>query len=310
MHCPVMLEEAVELLAVRPGGIYLDGTAGSGGHTEAILKRLGGTGRIVAMDRDAEAIRRCRERLAEWSNVVLVNRNYSEMGTALDELGIRRADGILLDLGLSSDQLASAERGFSFQHDGPLDMRMDRDSGQTAADLVNSLPEDELAALIWKWGEERFSRRIAAAIVAARPVLRTLQLANIVERAKGGRRGKIHPATQTFQALRIAVNDEFGHLERALEDGVRLLNPGGRMAVITFHSLEDRMVKTRFQAHAGKMESLQAGGERWTGEEPRVKWICKKPLTAGAEEVRLNPRARSAKLRAVERTEDEQEKKA
>ncbi len=305
-----MLEEAVELLAVRPGGIYLDGTAGSGGHTEAILKRLGGTGRVVAMDRDAEAIRRCRERLAEWSNVVLVNRNYSEMGTALDDLGIRRADGILLDLGLSSDQLASAARGFSFQQDGPLDMRMDQDRGPTAADLVNGLPEDELAALIWKWGEERNSRRIAAAIVAERPVTRTLELAGIVERAKGGRRGKIHPATQTFQALRIAVNDEFGHLEQALEEGIRRLNPGGRMAVITFHSLEDRMVKTRFQAHAGKMESLQAGGERWIGEEPRVKWICKKPLTAGAEEVRLNPRARSAKLRAVERTEDEQEKKA
>lgn len=305
-----MLDEAVELLAIRPGGIYLDGTAGSGGHTEAILKRLGGTGRVVAMDRDGEAIRRCRDRLAEWSNVVLANRNYSEMGAALDELGIRCVDGILLDLGISSDQLESPARGFSFQHDGPLDMRMDQSRGPSAADLVNSLPEKELASLIWKWGEEKDSRRIASAIVRSRPVTRTLQLAEIVERAKGGRRGKIHPATQTFQALRMAVNEELGHLERALEDGIGLLKPGGRMAVITFHSLEDRMVKTRFRAHVGRMESLQAGGARWTGERPRVRLICRKPLTAGADEVRMNPRARSAKLRAVERMEDEQEKKA
>lgn len=306
----MMLEEAVELLAIRPGGIYLDGTAGSGGHTAAILERLGGTGRVVAMDRDVEAIQRCRERLAEWSNVVLVNRNYSEMGAASQELGLPGIDGVLLDLGVSSDQLGSAERGFSFQKDGPLDMRMDRNSGPTAADLVNSLPEEELAALIWRWGEERSSRRIAAAIAAARPVTRTSQLADIVEKAKGGRRGRIHPATQTFQALRIAVNDEFGHLERALEEGLRLLNPHGRMVVITFHSLEDRRVKTCFRAHAGRMESLQAGGAQWTGVRPRVEWICKKSLTAGPDEIKMNPRARSARLRAVERIEDEQKKKA
>ncbi|MDD3605256.1 MAG: 16S rRNA (cytosine(1402)-N(4))-methyltransferase RsmH [Kiritimatiellae bacterium] len=306
----MMLEEAVAALAIRPGGIYLDGTAGSGGHTAAILERLAGTGCVVAMDRDDEAIRRCRKRLAEWSNVVLVNRNYSEMGAALRDLKISGVDGILLDLGVSSDQLAEPQRGFSFQQEGPLDMRMDRNSGLTAAELVNSLPEAELAALIWKWGEERQSRRIAAAIVAARPVKSTRQLAEIVERAKGGRRGRIHPATQTFQALRIAVNNEFEHLEQALEDGLGLLNPHGRMAVISFHSLEDRRVKRCFRAHAGRMESLQAGGADWIGERPRVVLVGRKFQTAGPEEMKMNPRARSARLRVVERTEDEQKKKA
>jgi 16S rRNA (cytosine1402-N4)-methyltransferase len=221
-------------------------------------------------------------------------------------IGVTEVDGVLLDLGVSSPQLNVAERGFSFAKDGPLDMRMDRTKGRSAADLVNEDEEETLANIIFRLGEDRDSRRIARAIVLERQqgrIDRTLKLAEIVEQAKGGRRGAIHPATQTFQALRMAVNAELESLETGLEAGLSMLREGGRMAVITFHSLEDRMVKDFFKRHMVKRESLQQGGEKLVYDEPAVRLLTKKPLTASKQELTDNPRSRSAKLRAVEREE-------
>jgi len=219
-------------------------------------------------------------------------------------IGVTEVDGVLLDLGVSSPQLDVAERGFSFAKDGPLDMRMDRTQGRSAADIVNEDDEETLANLIFRLGEERDSRRIARAIVLERQhgrIERTLELAEVVERAKGGRRGPTHPATQTFQALRMAVNAEMESLEAGLEAGLSMLREGGRMAVITFHSLEDRPVKEFFKRHTVKRESLQQGGEKLVYDEPAVRLLTKKPLTAALDELKENPRARSAKLRVVER---------
>jgi 16S rRNA (cytosine1402-N4)-methyltransferase len=226
------------------------------------------------------------------------------MAERLDQLGIDKVHGILLDLGVSSFQLDLAERGFSFQHDGPIDMRMDQTGGRTAAELVNEASEQKLADIIFRYSEEHTSRQIARAIVEARSKVRietTAQLAGIVERAKGGRKGKkTHPATQTFQALRMAVNDELASIEEALETMVGRVVEGGRIVILTFHSLEDRLVKQFFSRHVPREESLQQGGVRLHYEEPPVKWIWKKPLTATKEEQSRNPRSRSAKLRAVE----------
>jgi 16S rRNA (cytosine1402-N4)-methyltransferase len=223
--------------------------------------------------------------------------------------GFDAADGILLDLGMSSDQVDDPERGFSFLRDGPLDMRMDCSRGETAADLVNRLGPEDLADVLWRLGEERASRRIAKAIAAQRqesPIRTTAQLAGIVERAKGGHSGRTHPATQTFQALRMAVNGELDHAGAGVEAAVRLVKDGGRVAVITFHSVEDRLVKTIFAKHAGTWESLQAGGRAWRGEQPAVRRVNRKPITATDAEIAANPRARSAKLRVVERVGDGQ----
>ncbi len=306
MHIPVMLDECLEGLAIDPKGIYVDGTLGNGGHSSAILERLEEGGMLIGFDRDADAIERVKEKLKAGSGrrVELVHDNYANMAAQLDRLGIDKVHGLLLDLGVSSFQIDVAERGFSFQQDGPVDMRMDRTSGQTAADLVNTASEQELADMIYRYGEERSSRRIARAIVEARAKMRietTAQLAGIVERAKGGRRGrKIHPATQTFQALRMAVNDELASIEQVLEQMVGRVAEGGRIVVLTFHSLEDRLVKQFFNRHVPREESLQQGGVRRVYEEPPVEWIWKKPLTASEEEQGMNPRSRSAKLRAVE----------
>ncbi|MCK5676066.1 MAG: 16S rRNA (cytosine(1402)-N(4))-methyltransferase RsmH, partial [Verrucomicrobia bacterium] len=230
--------------------------------------------------------------------------NYANMAVQLDRLGVDRVHGLLLDLGVSSFQLDVAERGFSFQQDAPIDMRMDQTRGQTAGDLVNTASEQELADIIYRYGEERASRRIARAIIEARAKVRietTAQLAGIVERAKGGRKGKkIHPATQTFQALRMAVNDELASIGQVLEQMVGRVTGGGRIVVLTFHSLEDRLVKHFFNRHIPREESLQQGGVRRIYEEPKVEWIWKKPLKASKEEQSINPRSRSAKLRAVE----------
>jgi 16S rRNA (cytosine1402-N4)-methyltransferase len=220
------------------------------------------------------------------------------------QIGVTEVDGVLLDLGVSSPQLDVAERGFSFAKDGPLDMRMDRTQGRSAADLVNEDDEETLANLIYRLGEDRDSRRIARAIVLERQqgrIKRTIKLAEIVERAKGGRRGPIHPATQTFQALRMAVNTELESLEAGLEAGLAMLHEGGRMTVITFHSLEDRPVKEFFKRHTVKRESLQQGGEKLVYDEPAVRLLTKKPLTASKQELADNPRSRSAKLRAAEK---------
>lgn len=306
-HIPVMLDECMEGLAIDPDGIYVDGTLGNGGHAAAILERIGTQGRLIGFDRDADAIERVKERFSDelGRRVELVHDNYANMAGRLDAMGIDLIQGLLLDLGVSSFQLDEAERGFSFQQDAPLDMRMDRTRGVTAAELVNSTGEEELADIIYRLGEERASRRIAREIVAARarmPIGTTAQLAGIVEQAKGGRRGRrIHPATQTFQALRMAVNDELAGLEQVLEQMIGRVAEGGRIAILTFHSLEDRMVKQFLNRHVPREESLHQGGVRRYVEEPPVRWIWKKPRTAGAHELAENPRARSAKLRVAER---------
>ena len=305
-HIPVMLDECLEALAIDPKGIYVDGTLGNGGHAAAIYERLDAGGMLIGFDRDEEAVDRVRKRLKETAGkrVELIHDNYANMAERLDRLGIGRVDGLLLDLGVSSFQLDTAGRGFSFRQDAPIDMRMDRSQGITAAELVNTAGEQELAELIYRFGEERASRRIARAIVEARAAQRietTAQLAAIVEHAKGGRKGRrIHPATQTFQALRMAVNHELEAIEQVLKQMTDRMTEGGRIAVLTFHSLEDRLVKQFFNRHVPREESLPEGGVRIRCEEPPVQWIWKKPLKAGKEEQAVNPRSRSAKLRAVE----------
>jgi 16S rRNA (cytosine1402-N4)-methyltransferase len=305
MHVPVLLNETLELLVTNPAGTYIDGTLGRGGHATEILKRLSPQGRLIGLDRDAEAIEQTEEILKPFGEqAIRIHGNFADMKELCRQIGVTEVDGVLLDLGVSSPQLDVAERGFSFAKDGPLDMRMDRTQGRSAADLVNEDDEETLANLIYRLGEDRDSRRIARAIVLERQqgrIKRTIKLAEIVERAKGGRRGPIHPATQTFQALRMAVNTELESLEAGLEAGLAMLHEGGRMTVITFHSLEDRPVKEFFKRHTVKRESLQQGGEKLVYDEPAVRLLTKKPLTASKQELADNPRSRSAKLRAAEK---------
>lgn len=305
MHVPVLLRETVESLAVRPGGVYVDGTLGRAGHACAVLARAGNGATLVGIDRDEQALRESAERLkaVAGARVELVHGRHGDLAALVRERGIDEVDGILLDLGVSSPQLDEAGRGFSFRSDGPLDMRMDRSRGLTAADLIATKDEDALAATFRTLGEEPQARRIARALVRARekaPLVTTGQLADLVERTVG-RHGAHHPATRVFQALRMEVNDEVGELERALAGGLDLLKPGGRFAVITFESITDRIVKRFFAAHAGKMVSLQQGGARWEGDLPRVRLVTRHALMATDEEMRLNPRARSAKLRTAEK---------
>ena len=297
-HVSVMLTEAVDALNVREGGVYVDGTLGRGGHTKEILRR---GGKVIGIDRDDDALKAVEALSVQ--GLKAVKGNHGDVAKILKNEGLEKVDGILLDLGVSSPQLDEGERGFSFRADGPLDMRMDRTGGVTAADVVRDLDESGLTEIFRKYGEEPNARRIAKAIVKARDVSSidtTLQLAEIVERTVG-RRGAHHPATRVFQALRMHVNDEMGELERALADGLGCLKPGGRMAVITFESLTDRVVKHFFAAHAGRMVSLQQGGEMWKGELPRVMQVTRKAVVASDQEIAANPRSRSAKLRAVER---------
>ncbi|RPJ70605.1 MAG: 16S rRNA (cytosine(1402)-N(4))-methyltransferase RsmH [Acidobacteria bacterium] len=289
IHVPVMRAEVLEALEPGRGGIFVDGTVGLGGHSEALLE--GGATRLVAIDRDADALAVARERLASWSEQIeFVHGDYRRLHEVLDAHGLGEVDGVLVDLGLSSFQLESEGRGFSFQRDDPLDMRMDRSAGPTAAEMIASASERELADVIFQYGEERYSRRIARAIVAARedePIATTGRLAEIVRRAVP-RRGysPIHPATRSFQALRIWVNGELENLDRFVEDACSRLAPGGRLAVIAFHSLEDRIVKQTVR--------------RLTDDKARgLRRLTKKALQAGEAEVEANPRARSAKLRAV-----------
>ena len=290
-HVPVMRAEVVHALAPERGGLFVDCTLGLGGHAAAVLEA--GANRLIGIDRDADALAIARERLAPWAErIELVHSDYREIGDLLGARGIGSVDGILADLGVSSLQFDGEGRGFSFQRDEPLDMRMDRSAGPTAADLVADLPEEELANLIYRFGEERYSRRIAHAIVEARrtgPVSTTAQLAGIVRRAVP-RRGysPIHPATRTFQALRIGVNQELEGLDQFLERACRLLAPGGRLVVLAFHSLEDRVVKQTLRQLAA--------------DEARVfRLLARKAGQPTEEEVAVNPRARSARLRAVER---------
>jgi len=307
MHLSVLLQETVEALAVVPGGSYIDGTLGGAGHAYEILKRAGPAGRLLGIDRDEAALARSAARLAALSGEkVLVHGAHGELRRLAEANGFAAVDGMLLDLGVSSDQLDTPGRGFSFRLDGPLDMRMDPTRGESAADLLARLDVPSLADVLRRLGEEPQARRAAQAICRAQaqaPITTTGRLADVVSEALGGRKGPRHPATRVFQALRMMVNHELEDLEQALEDGLRLLKPGGRLAVITFESLTDRLVKQRFAAHAGRWVSLQQGGERWEGELPAVTKVTSHPVEAGPEEVAENPRARSAKLRAVARCE-------
>jgi 16S rRNA (cytosine1402-N4)-methyltransferase len=284
MHFPVMAEEALSLLAVRPDGVYLDCTAGLGGHTGLIAQRLT-TGFLIANDRDAESLELARANTAQWAERIRYRQGtFGELRSTVEAEGFHKVDGLLADLGVSRFQLAEApHRGFSFLTDGPLDMRMSQDSGVTAADLVNYSGEKEIADLIYRLGEERGSRKIARAIVRARPIESTLHLADVVSRAVR-RTGRLHPATKTFMALRIAVNDEPGELDRLLEIGPDLVSSGGRMVVISFMSSEDRKVKERFKS---------------LGREGRAAILTKHPLQPSEQEISHNPPSRSAKLRAV-----------
>lgn len=310
MHRTVMLQETLAALAVRPGGRYLDGTLGGGGHAEAILRAAAPDGRLLGIDRDASALGRARDRLACFGDrAVAVHANFADLARVAAAQGFGELDGIVLDLGVSSFQLDEAHRGFSFQQDGPLDMRMDPSRGETAAGLLERFGDDwkGLADLLRTLGEEPQAGRVAKAIVAAgreAPLRTTGRLAEVVERALGGRRGSPrHPATRTFQALRMAVNGELDAIAAGLEAGLGLLKVGGRMAVLTFHSLEDRLVKQAFVAHAGRWEALPEGGQRWCGADPTVVLRPRKAIVPGEGEVADNPRARSAKLRVAERAE-------
>ncbi len=284
LHIPVLVGEVLEYLAVRPEGIYVDATAGLGGHTAAIAERLT-SGFVIANDRDAESLELCRRNLAPWAGRVRFHHGrFSELAEALSAFGVDRADGLVADLGASLYQLTDPERGFSFSADGPLDMRLDRSQRLTAAEIVNTTAEKALADLIFRFGEERRARKIARAIVRARPIRTTLELARVIERV-APRTKRLHPATQTFMALRIAVNDELGELEKLLELMPRLVRSGGRAVVISFMSLEDRRVKHGFQALA---------------RQGRVRMLTRHVVRPSEQEVRSNPAARSARLRAVE----------
>jgi len=284
MHLPVMPAEAIALLAIRPEGVYLDATAGLGGHTRLIAERLT-TGMVIANDRDPESIELARANTAEHRARVRFHRGtFGALGEAVAEAGFEKLDGILADLGVSRYQLTEPGRGFSFMADGPLDMRMDQSTGVTAADLVNYSNETTLANLIFQLGEERRARKVARAIVRARPIRSTLHLADVVLRAVP-RTGRLHPATRTFMALRMAVNDESGELDRLLQIGPELLKSAGRMVVISFMSIDDRKVKERFKA---------------LGRDGRSNILTKHPLQPSEREVVENPASRSAKLRALE----------
>ena len=295
-HIPVLLKEVMDALAVRPGGRYVDGTLGRAGHTKEIIAR---GGMVLGIDRDEQAIRE----IGEVAGLSAVRGRHGDLKEIANEKGWNEVDGILLDLGVSSPQLDEAGRGFSFLREGPLDMRMDRSCGLSAADIVNGESAERLEEIFRTLGEEPQARRIAKAVAkerAEKPFETTVELAEFIEKVVGRRNGR-HPATRVFQALRMEVNDEIGELGRALEGGLDLLRSGGRFAVITFESLTDRIVKRFFAGHIGRMVSLQQGGERWEGEEPRMKAVTGKVVVASKEEEDLNPRSRSAKLRAAEK---------
>ena len=301
LHIPVLLAETLEAMSVKPGGRYVDGTLGRAGHAREILAR---GGEVLGIDRDDAAVAAVGAQ--KLAGLTVAKGRHGDLAAIAKAHGWSEVDGVLLDLGVSSPQLDEADRGFSFLREGPLDMRMDRADGATAADLVNGESEAGLAGIFLTLGEEPQARRIAKAIVAAREkgtaFETTTQLADFVERTVG-RRGGHHPATRVFQALRMAVNDELGELRRALEGAISLLRPGGRFAVITFESLSDRMVKRFFAAHVGKMRARQEGGEEWEGDLPRARAVTKRAVRATEGEVAANPRSRSAKLRAIERSE-------
>jgi 16S rRNA (cytosine1402-N4)-methyltransferase len=291
-HTSVLLEEVVSHLQPRAGGLYVDATVGGGGHTAALLRASAPDGRVIGLDWDDEALATSRERLREWGDrLELVASDFGQLQDVLTAGRVTEVDGVLFDLGVSSRHLDEPSRGFSFLRDGPLDMRMSPRTTITARELLATASAEELVRILAEYGEERRARAIARRIEFERerqPLETTTQLARLVERVLGPQRGRIHPATRTFQALRIAVNDELGQLRRGLAAAVAVLKPGGRVAVISFHSLEDRIVKWFFRGEAGK-------------ETPTLRIVTKKPVVPGDEEMNANPRARSAKLRVAEK---------
>ncbi len=304
-HKPVLLDECIEALAIRSDGVYVDGTLGRAGHSSEIVKKLGAGGCLIGIDRDSDAIEAGNKRLGEYKDKVkLYHGNFRDMAYILDELKVSGADGILLDLGVSSPQLDEAERGFSYMEDAPLDMRMDRSCGMTAAELVNTAAEEELARILFEYGEERYSRRVAGNIVRYREkkkIETTLELVGIIKSAmpSSALREKQHPAKRSFQALRIAVNDELGALTQVLENAVGCLNAGGRLAIITFHSLEDRLVKKSFKQMANPCTCPPEIPMCVCGKKPLIDIVTGKPIVPTPEEIERNPRARSAKLRVA-----------
>ena len=306
-HKSVLLQECIDALNIRPDGIYLDGTLGGAGHSSQIARRLTEGGRLIGVDRDRTALAAAKERLAPYADrVTLVHSNFAEIDAILDSLGIPAVDGMLFDLGVSSPQLDDASRGFSYMADAPLDMRMDNDDALTAGAVVNTWPQGELRRILYDYGEERYAPQIAAAICRARekaPVETTLELVDIIRSAMPAQalREKQHPAKRSFQAIRIAVNDELGAVSRMMQAAVGRLNPGGRLAVITFHSLEDRIVKSEMQQAARGCTCPPEFPVCVCGKKPLVKLVTRKPIVSGPTELEENPRARSAKLRVAEK---------
>ena len=305
-HVSVLLQECLDGLDIKPDGIYVDGTLGGAGHSSQIAKRLT-TGRLIGIDRDTVALKAAGERLAPYQErVTLVHSNFCEIKQVLTDLNIDGVDGILLDLGVSSPQLDDAQRGFSYMQDAPLDMRMNAEDALDAYTLVNTWSQEELKRILYTYGEERYAPQIAAAICRRResaPIKTTLELVDVIRSAMppAALREKQHPAKRSFQAIRIAVNDELGSVEKVLRDAIPLLNPGGRLAIITFHSLEDRIVKTAMASAAKGCTCPPSFPVCVCGNKPKVKLISRKPIVATQEELDVNPRSRSAKLRVCEK---------
>ena len=305
-HISVLLNECLEGLNIKENGIYVDGTLGGAGHSSEILKKLSNEGRLIGIDQDTDALKAAKERLENYSNVTFVHSNFSSIENVLNNLNIDGVDGILMDLGVSSYQLDEGERGFSYMKDAPLDMRMNRDNDFSAYNVINEYSEEDLYRIIRDYGEEKFARRIASFIVENRQeknIETTLELVEIIKSAipaKARREGP-HPAKRTFQAIRIEVNSELSILNKTIEDGVGKLNKGGRMAIITFHSLEDRIVKNKFRDLAVSCRCPKEFPVCVCGEKAKVKIISRKAIEPTKEEVEINPRSRSAKLRVIEK---------
>ena len=305
-HYSVLLNECIEALNIRPDGVYVDGTLGMGGHSEQIARRLT-TGRLIAIDRDAEAIRRASARLAPWADrITFVHGNFRDLPALLDGAGVDKADGMLFDLGVSSPQLDEAERGFSYMADAPLDMRMDAEQSLTAWNVVNEWPEERLKRILFEFGEERYAPRIAAAIVRQRqdgPIGSTAELVEVIKRTMpaAAKREKQHPAKRSFQAIRIAVNDELAAVSELMEQATDRLNPGGRRAVICFHSLESRIVKNAIASRENGCTCPRDFPVCVCGFKQTLKSVGRKPIVPSARELEENPRSRSASLRVAER---------
>jgi len=305
-HVSVLLNECLDALDIKEDGIYVDCTLGGAGHSLEILKRLSPKGQLIGIDQDADALKAAKEKIKEYNNVIYVHNNFYNIEEILDKLKIEKVDGIFMDLGVSSYQLDNAERGFSYMRDAPLDMRMDRSKGITAFDVVNNYEEDQIAQVIRNYGEEKFSKRIANFIVDRRkvePINTTLELVNVIDAAIPAKfkRDGGHPAKRTFQGIRIEVNGELKILDKAIEDGINRLRRGGRMAIITFQSLEDRIVKVKFKSLEDPCKCPKELPMCVCGKTPIVKLISRKPIRATEEELETNSRSRSAKLRVAEK---------